>query len=738
MVNLNLEFLRRRLRLVAVIALGLGIRIVVGLTQPYDWDASIMLYQAQQLSHGSPPFSSVLTDTPAYIYWLALLGSSFGFSLAIIAFTSILAALISLLFIYLISRDLFGDRIGILASALYAVLPTAALFGFNELYRSAVLALVLPALFLTFHAGRSAHPKLLVLCAGLLIGVAFWVYVGSAIVLAVILVAQFVLVPDLRLAFGRAICAVGGAMSTVGSGLLLLETQVSFAVIDRIWWHEEILGFGQNSGVSRFGSMLGFDEYAQYMARFSYTNALYWLPLVLLAAPVLASMILRDVEMLRTERARFFALGVISSGIFSLLWLVSEGAFVGPVASYGATPLPLIYTVMLIVIAFIGFALGISLIGADSLAVSLGRRGRLSLYIWIGFMALYIFTFTLPHMFYFYWAFVPVVTILAGVCLSHLLRNLFRWNRSSILRTTFTLLVVASVATNGLIFLTTTTPGITLYPSAVDRIAEYLDAHTTSGQVIFSAEPIYSVYSHRQNAGGLDNFYIYVSDTNGSVNSSPVVRDIYGLISSSSVSFVIMDSYNATWTFLAHYPMLMSVFLYHYGFTAKVADANLWAPRPPTSYIISGTGPAPFNAEGCNHPSYGQGYIAWSNISSSCFYFAATTTFASLPWPGNYSAEFLFSSSPGSNGSVPVALTFPCGPILAETNVSVSRLASNSWSSVKVPFYDNGSTITGGCGNVGSLLSGVEAIVGVDNVFDVTGTLYFHGIILRVPAYPGQ
>lgn len=117
-----------RLWLVVLLAAGLLLRLWLWHGRWINPDEGAHLMDGRLTLQGLVPLLDFDSRQVGYTYLLAGLVGLFGSDYALIRLCVILATLLNALLIYAIARRLLGERVGLLAAAIYLFLPLAAIF----------------------------------------------------------------------------------------------------------------------------------------------------------------------------------------------------------------------------------------------------------------------------------------------------------------------------------------------------------------------------------------------------------------------------------------------------------------------------------------------------------------------------------------------------------------------------------------------------------------------------------
>lgn len=167
---------------------GLVIRLVYLLENPYPWtgDESEIGLEGIRLLTGAKTdlFDIGWSGQPNVSFLPAMFSMMlFGQTMFAIKLVSVLAGALSILAIYLLSREWFGTEVAVMASGFLVAYPVHLQFsriGVGNIFDSLFAPLVL---WLIFRASRTGGVALYLL-AGLLTGFSFYLYVGTRLVLA--------------------------------------------------------------------------------------------------------------------------------------------------------------------------------------------------------------------------------------------------------------------------------------------------------------------------------------------------------------------------------------------------------------------------------------------------------------------------------------------------------------------------------------------------------------------------
>jgi 4-amino-4-deoxy-L-arabinose transferase-like glycosyltransferase len=148
------------------------IRLYMAIHWPVDLDAGYYLYDAKLAVQGKQPLLDYFSRSPVYHYLLGYWMEIFGYSLLSGRLFIIAAQTITVVFVYLIGRDLFSDSVGVLSAMVFSISPFVAYWG--HIIKTEPLALLLGSvatwLVLRDATCQSSYRRIPVMIAGILIG----------------------------------------------------------------------------------------------------------------------------------------------------------------------------------------------------------------------------------------------------------------------------------------------------------------------------------------------------------------------------------------------------------------------------------------------------------------------------------------------------------------------------------------------------------------------------------------
>lgn len=563
--------------LLYVITLGVAIRLYFSYLLGYDWDASILVYQALLASKGAMMFSQIRIEEPFYVYLLALLVPILGVQLWIVKLLSGLASLVIAFLVFLISKELFGKRIGILASSLYLLIPVVAIFDVQGTYRTVFQIPVITSLFLVLR-GISSKRKMLLIIAGVLTGISVFLYAGSLFYgLLLIAIPLIYEKSSFRKKAESLMVVVTGLASGFSLGMFLLLLSGSNYELIREGWIPSIITFagGSNGVGSRVSSLSSFIDYLDYIARYIYVVTRNWFSVLGLGIIYTLSLVLFRVRMLNARKKLVICLiGLILATYFAISII---GIELPPHGEYGLFDVSSLFEVLFIAEIF-GLIFLVFLMKRD-FGFQFDRHHGIML-LWLACLIVFLGSFQIPHGFYFQFFAAPLC-ILSGYVVEEV------WVRKQNLPKPRYLLgigvlvfLVGSAISGAYMLASSNIIEWSLSSKQVASVASYLRSHTNSSDYVFSAVPIYAVAAGRQNAGNMDNYFYFVNKGTNDLNYSSTINEIYTLMQKGKVKYVILDPVGRTQAFLDEYPEIMTFFENNYFHATTIHSVSIWELKP--------------------------------------------------------------------------------------------------------------------------------------------------------------
>ncbi|HEX6964902.1 MAG TPA: glycosyltransferase family 39 protein [Gemmatimonadaceae bacterium] len=200
--------------LVGILATGLALRLVL---LPFRWinpDEGAHLMDGQLILHGLIPFVHFQSRQPLYAYLQAGLLAAFHGSYLLARLLPVAAVMGTAVFIFLIARRLFNERIALLATAIYVFHPLVVIW--SPIVKTEPLTAFLSsaAIYCTVRFLQSEHGWSFLAVAGMLLGLAFYVRQSSLAVATAIIVFLFIALrrQPAHLARAYAAFAAGGLL----------------------------------------------------------------------------------------------------------------------------------------------------------------------------------------------------------------------------------------------------------------------------------------------------------------------------------------------------------------------------------------------------------------------------------------------------------------------------------------------------------------------------------------------
>lgn len=164
--------------LLALILLAcFGLRYYFAAIGDINLDEGNGLYDANLILQGKIPFKDYATRAPAYMYTLALFIKIFGYSIMTGRLVAITAGAVICFFIFLIGKELYNKKVGLIAALIYCLSPYFIYFGIIGYLRTASFVWVPILVYFLILALKNKKLKYY-LFSGFFIGVAFLFYRG--------------------------------------------------------------------------------------------------------------------------------------------------------------------------------------------------------------------------------------------------------------------------------------------------------------------------------------------------------------------------------------------------------------------------------------------------------------------------------------------------------------------------------------------------------------------------------
>ncbi|MGI0080481.1 MAG: ArnT family glycosyltransferase [Nitrososphaerales archaeon] len=561
--------------ILAVIIAGVAIRVYFALFFGFDWDSSILLYQAQLASQGATMFSQIRVEEPLYVYLLALMLPIFGAQIWIFKILSGLSSLVIAFFVYLIGRDLFGKKIGLLSLSLYLLIPVVAIFDVQGTYRTVFQVPVVASLFLVLVGLRSGRRMLLV-AGGLLTGISVFLYAGSLFYGLLVLTVPFVygITPSAKKAKASLTVFIG-LLIGFGLGISLLILLGSSLGLIGSGWLPSITTFasGTGGGGGRFSSPSSFVNYLAYLTRYVYVQTRDWIPIISVGILYLVAFMVSSVRTSSFTK-KVAAISALAIALCFYFLAAVIGISLPPHGDYGLFDVPSVFAT--IFVAEILVLIPLMAVTLTRFQIKLHRNHHVMM-LWVLWLLIFLASFELPHGFYFQFFAAPLC-ILGGyvvqIVVSH---NSFGIGKQRhLIAIVLVIFISASSVLGAIMFVNSNINEWSLSAQQVSDVGTYLRMHTYPGDYVFTAAPIYAEAADRPNAGNMDNYFYFVNSGTTSINYSLTVSKIYSLMQNGAVKYVILDPIGRTQAFIGHYPQIQSFFQDNYRLTARIDGASIW------------------------------------------------------------------------------------------------------------------------------------------------------------------
>jgi len=140
------------------------------------------LYDANLILQGEIPFKDYITREPGYLYILALFIKVFGYSMMTGRLMSIIAGVVTCLFIFKIGKELYNKNVGLVAALIYCLSPYFIYYGIIGYVQETSLVWVPISMYFLILAIKGNELKYYLL-SGLFIGIAMLFYRGHLVYL---------------------------------------------------------------------------------------------------------------------------------------------------------------------------------------------------------------------------------------------------------------------------------------------------------------------------------------------------------------------------------------------------------------------------------------------------------------------------------------------------------------------------------------------------------------------------
>ncbi len=567
--------------ILVVIAAGIGIRIYFALVFGFDWDASILIYQAQLASQGATMFSQIRVEAPMYVYLLTLMLPIFGTQIWIVKILSGISSLVIALFVYLIGEELFGKKAGLLSLSLYLLIPVVAIFDVQGTYRTVFQVPVIASFYLVITGTRSSR-RILLISGGLLSGISVWLYAGSAFYGLLLITAPLVygVIPFARRT--RASLNVLGGLA-LGFGLGIITFMLlgsSFSLLESAWLPSITAFAGGTSGGGRFANFGSFIDYLAYLARYVYIATRDWIPVISLGLLYLVTLVVSTVRK-ASPRKKALSILVLFLALFFYFLSVIIGINLPPHGNFGLFDTPFYFVVILgaeiLILVPLMFAFSMRF------SIQLDSHHKVAM-LWIAWLLILLASFQVPHAFYFQFFAAPLCVLGGYVIQMVFTRGSYGiGNRNSLIAIILVIFVAVSGVLGGVMFVNSNINEWSLSGQQISSVGSYLRTHTAPTDYVFTAAPVYALAADRANAGNMDNYFYFVNSGTTSINYSLTVSQIYTLMQGGKVKYIILDPVGRTQAFLAHYPDIQMFFQDNYQKVITIDGASIWLFLPRTT-----------------------------------------------------------------------------------------------------------------------------------------------------------
>ena len=565
--------------ILGVIIAGIALRIYFALSLGFDWDSSILLYQAKLALQGATMFSQIRVENPFYVYLLALMLPLFGAQIWIFKILSGISSLVIAGFVYLIGKELFGKRIGLLSLSLYLLVPVVAIFDVQGTYRTVFQVPVVASVFLILLGLRSGR-RIPLIAGGLLTGISVWLYAGSLFYGLLLLTTPFVYgITPFRKKAKTSLSVLAGLLIGFGLGipiLILLGSNLGLIVSG---WLPSITTFagGSGGGGSRFSNLGSFIYYLSYMIRYVYVETRDWIPLISLGLLYMVALIVSAIRIASPPKRVLLISALITTlGLYFLAAII--GINLPPHGEFGLFDVPSSFAAVLLLEILIFVPL---LVAFNKLFTIQLDNNHKFMMIWIAWLLILLASFQVPHGFYFQFFAAPLC-VMGGYVIQVLFQHgSFTIGKSrSLVAVILVIFVVLAGVLGGITFVNSNINEWSLSAQQVSGVGTYLSTHSNASDYVFTAAPIYALAANRPNAGNMDNYFYFVNSGTTSINYSQTISEIYTLMQNGKVKYVILDPAGRTQTFLEHYPLIQTFFEDNYGQVATIDGASIFLFQP--------------------------------------------------------------------------------------------------------------------------------------------------------------
>jgi 4-amino-4-deoxy-L-arabinose transferase-like glycosyltransferase len=556
---------RGAILLFLIMGLSLLSGVLTALWIPGLVDDGIFLYQMRQVLDGAIPLREVYAPYPAYLWLGVPFLKIFGYNLFAGRMLSIFWSVISIPFIYLIGKELYSRRVGLIASAVFALSPITLIYYSSATYRPVAFSLLTIAMYLLI-LGLKRGNWLYYCLFGVILGFDIWVYRGVALFalgspLLVLYFQRF----NLRAAVKSIAFMAAGGMLAGGLIFYYLVRNSSLEFINYVWGFGaspvsgSIVGFASEqhpewSIIQRFSSWDNFSSYFNFHSRVLYVMTRDWLYLIV---PSLIFIALVLKEKLSHYKRRFWI--ILSSLTFIYVVIIARGQVLGPKGPYGTFEVGFAYQAML----FSGFAalllLGIAVIAGNVKTDYRSKFAHSFLIFWLMIAIFTLFLFAIVHTHYTVYI-AGVSSLMTAVVVDRALAGIKQQSREAsrlhFWATPYVLFIAAflfSLAATGYSFTTAISQRWAdewqVSQSDIREVGQYIRDRTSEVDEILTGYLLLAVASGRRNVLDISYVYLYQAGLNVPVpeeidrfNAAPTIEEIVQHLASGKVKYVVLGN----------------------------------------------------------------------------------------------------------------------------------------------------------------------------------------------------
>ncbi len=533
--------------LALILAVSLIARVATINSEWIDVDEGNYLYDAKLLSEGAMPFQDFYMKEFLYTFIMSSYGKIFSISLIGMRFLSVIFSLVTIIFMYKIGSILYGNKIGIIAAALYAFMPFAIFW--NNLVRESVLGIMLMTIAVYYLIKFTKTENFIDIGMNAIFLFLAFVTRRSMVffLIAELLLLGYIYRNRIRFLLKSLAYAI------LGAGLpFFLLWAYSYAT------------------EANFLKMLGF-EFSPITNAFSWQQFIgqrillpYWL---LREASYAIVPLLIVILLALKERLRWFLFG-----LFSILGLISAFAFEYAVLKFpermSQYPMPPIwfYAVSLAYLAAF-FAVSYKILKSGYIFERIDKIALLWLVSIIAFYAIY----SRFHVVYFAEA-LPASIILITPFLTRL------YEEKNLLSKLFFMLFIIGVALSGYFYIEYHGLNNKWSIETANDATAYVKEHTNAGDEIFTPLTFIAIMSGRGLVLNITHPLYYHFDGAGEVDVAgiPSFKTIIDYMDKNDVKYVIADDYMDV-TYYSMKPDLKEYIGQNYALEKKIDGINILA-----------------------------------------------------------------------------------------------------------------------------------------------------------------